>query len=121
MHWCVNVVCRPEGTAAAALLRAGEVVEGVGLARERRGPRVSDARLAAGPANLARALGLDGDWHGDPVTRARGRLRVRSGTPVPDDEVAAGPRVGLTRGVGTPWRFWVAGNPHVSAHRRTGG
>jgi DNA-3-methyladenine glycosylase len=121
MHWCVNVVCRPEGTASAALLRAGEVVAGIGLARERRGPRVPDARLASGPANLARALGLDGGWHGDPVTQARGRLRVRAGTPVPDDEVAAGPRIGLTRGVQTPWRFWVDGNPHVSAHRRTGG
>lgn len=121
MHWCVNVVCRPEGTAAAVLLRAGEVVAGLELARERRGPRVPDPRLASGPANLARALGLDGSWHGDPVTRARGRLRVRAGASVPDGEVLAGPRVGITRGVETPWRFRVAGNPHVSGPRRTGG
>src|SRR5215469_8356440 len=32
MHFCVNLVCLPEGTASAVLLRAGRVVEGVGLA-----------------------------------------------------------------------------------------
>lgn len=115
MHWCANLVCASDGVAAAVLLRAGEIVAGEGLARERRGPKHPARRLASGPANLARALGLDGAWHGDDVTRPRGRLRVRTGEP--PSAVVAGPRVGISRAVDVPWRFSIAGDPHVSAPR----
>ena len=115
MHWCANLVCASDGEAAAVLLRGGEVVAGEHLARERRGPKPPVRLLASGPANLARALGLDGTWHGDDVTRARGRIRVRAGEP--PVEVVAGPRVGITRAVDVPWRFSVAGDPHVSSPR----
>jgi DNA-3-methyladenine glycosylase len=40
MHFCVNLVCQPEGDASAVLLRAGRVIDGVALARARRsGPK----------------------------------------------------------------------------------
>src|SRR3954468_4673982 len=58
MHFCANVVCGPEGEAAAVLLRAGEVVDGLDLARSRRGAS-SDRDLARGPARLCQALGID--------------------------------------------------------------
>ena len=121
MHWCLNAVCLGEGRASAVLLRGGEVIDGAGLARARRGARVPDRRLASGPANLAQALGLDGGWGGEPLTRAAGLLRIRAGLPVPDADVATGRRIGISRGVETPWRFHVAGNPHVSGPRRAGG
>ena len=121
MHWCLNAVCLGEGSASGVLLRAGEVVVGLDLARTRRGPRVRDRQLASGPANLARALGLDGGWDGDPLTVASSRLRIRAGVPCADVDVLVGPRVGISRGVETPWRFRVAGNPHVSGARRAEG
>lgn len=58
MHCCANVVCGPEGSASAVLVRAGEVIDGIDLARARR-PGVQDAALARGPACLCKALGID--------------------------------------------------------------
>ena len=121
MHWCANVVCGPEGRASAVLLRAGEVVDGVGLARARRRPGIADRLLASGPANLAACLGLDGSWTGEPVTAPASAVRLRTGLQVPAADVVAGPRVGITRATDRPWRFVVAGNPYVSGPRRAGG
>jgi DNA-3-methyladenine glycosylase len=115
MHWCANLVCGPEGVASAVLLRAGRVVEGVDLARERRGA-IADRDLARGPARLTKALGLgrpeDGaDLLGDGPVRLR---PVRS-----ERSVSQGPRVGVSRAAARPWRFWLAGDRTVSAYRRS--
>jgi DNA-3-methyladenine glycosylase len=117
MHWCANLVCASDDVAAAVLLRAGEVVEGGALARERRGPKPPLRRLASGPANLASALGLDGAWHGRDVTHATGAIRVRRGPAVAAPELLTGPRVGITRAVDVPWRFSLRDDPTVSPPR----
>ena len=58
MHVCANIVCSPEGEASAVLLRAGEIVDGIEVARMRRAPSRTDADLARGPARLTVALGI---------------------------------------------------------------
>ncbi len=121
MHWCLNLVCEPRGRASAVLVRAGEVLQGEDVARLRRGPKPTRARLASGPANLAAALGVDGEWNDTDTTSSRSRLRVRPGAAVPDADVVVGPRVGISRAVDTPWRFSLSGNPCVSRPRRAGG
>jgi DNA-3-methyladenine glycosylase len=117
MHWAVNVVCREPGTAAAVLLRAGEVVTGIDLARSRRRAGTPEARLASGPANLAAAMGIDGSWNDTDLTVGSSPLVIRRGSHVPDQQVVAAPRVGISRAVETPWRFLVLGDPRVSAPR----
>lgn len=117
MHWCANVVCGPEGTASAVLLRAGDVLDGVELARTRRGSAVLPARdLARGPARLTRALGVDGRANGADLLTG-GAFSLRRG-PAPDD-VSAGPRVGIASAADRPWRFWVTGSNSVSPYRRS--
>lgn len=132
MHWCMNLVCGPSGTASAVLLRAGEVTHGIAAARERRdaarraGPPARpslDRELASGPARLARALGVDGTLDGIDVTAPDSPLRIhRNGTDAPaPGRICSGPRVGVSGAGGDgdlfPWRRWIADDPTVSRYR----
>lgn len=112
LHICGNVVCGAPGGGAAVLFRAGRVVAGVVQARERRGP-VADTSLARGPGNLGRVFG----WSlPDSGRRFGDALKLAPGGSV---TVASGPRVGVSVASGRPWRFWLAGDPTVSAYRRS--
>jgi DNA-3-methyladenine glycosylase len=115
MHYCCNVVVGPEGQASAVLLRAGEVVEGLPVARARRPAAAKDRDLARGPARLCSALGLDRDHNGADLTRLPVMLTLAD--PVPASQVRTGPRVGLRAGADEPWRYWLEGDPTVSAYR----
>jgi DNA-3-methyladenine glycosylase len=115
-HFCANIVTGPTESAAAVLIRAGEVIDGLELARRRRGT-VPDIRLARGPGNLTQALAITlGDLGAD-VANGDG---VHLGPPVAQDfTIASGPRVGVSKAAEVPWRFWIAGDPTVSAYKRS--
>ena len=112
MHHCCNVVVGEAGTPSAVLLRAGEVVDGQDVARERR-PRSSDRDLARGPARLCRSLDLTRDQDGAGLSAEP--LTLVPGLPVTTYE--AGPRVGLRGAPERPWRFWLPGEQTVSDYR----
>ena len=127
IHSCVNVVCAPAGVAGGVLLRAAEIVEGTEIATRRRfaarepGP-VRD--LARGPGRLGQCLGLRHAEHDgvDAVTGAEqsGAVALLLLREQPVTSVATGPRVGVAGVAGTdayPWRFWIPGDPTVSAFR----
>ena len=127
IHSCVNVVCAPAGVAGGVLLRAAEIVEGTEIATRRRfaarepGP-VRD--LARGPGRLGQCLGLRHAEHDgvDAVTGAEqsGAVALLLLREQPVTSVATGPRVGVAGVAGTdayPWRFWIPGDPKVSAFR----
>ena len=123
MHFALNMVCSPEGAASGVLIRAGEVIDGAGIARLRREAGRSsrplpDRQLARGPGNLASALGIarpahDGlDLFSHPFELVAPR-RAPAG-------ISSGPRVGVSGEAGGPafpWRFWIDGDPTVSAYR----
>ena len=201
MHFCVNVVCQPTGTASAVLLRAGRVVAGESLARRRRAPRRQAADppvaaaasgvaadtpgtgadvpgvagdvpgvipaipardLARGPARLCQALAITRAHNGADLCAPASPLRLlpgpgalamndsgeddtagfgiaqggiagydpaaydaaqggaaRDGTNRPPSKpvISTGPRVGVTAAAEVAWRFWLAGDPTVSAYR----
>lgn len=117
MHWCANIVTGPTEQAAAVLVRAGEVVDGLELARERRGG-VPDVRLARGPGNLAQALGITGDDLGTDLLDDAAPVWL-SEEPVDAPSITSGPRVGVSKAADVPWRFWITDDPTVSAYRRS--
>ena len=123
MHWCANVVAHPvagrrtPGAAGAVLLRAGEVLEGLDLARARRPAAARDVDLARGPARLTSALGIAGADDGTDLLDPASRVRLLPAVE-PPTEVASGPRVGVSGdGAPTPWRWWDARSSTVSAYR----
>ena len=115
MHWAANLICGPDGLASGVLLRAGEVVEGLEIARERRG-RASDRDLARGPGRLTQALGITSEHKGAYLLDG-GPLRLEHGPP--PKTIAAGPRVGVSVEVDRPWRFWDADSRYVSDYKRS--
>jgi DNA-3-methyladenine glycosylase len=120
MHFCANVVSLTDGVPGAVLLRAGEVISGLDVARSRRPASRSDAELAKGPARLTSVLGLTRDDNGLDLTDPDSPLRLMTGDPVPPSAIVAGPRVGVAVAMDVPWRFWVDGSPAVSVYRRGG-
>jgi DNA-3-methyladenine glycosylase len=139
MYFCVNLVCAANGSASAVLLRAGRVIAGEDLARARRTARARPPRgvqgggsprertvsfrdLARGPGRLCLALDIDRSLDGTDVCAADSPLRMRwpeAGTTDRSAEitVASGPRVGVSSAAEVPWRFWIEGEPTVSAYR----
>ncbi len=124
LHVCANVVTGVDGRASAILLRGGEVVDGVDLARERRRRRGvvrSDVELARGPARLADALGITLELYGSEVVTGAGTVHLAAPA-APARGWATGPRVGVSGpggdGDAYPWRFWLPDEPTVSTYRR---
>jgi len=139
MHFCVNLVCQGEDDASAVLLRSGLVIDGAALASARRygtagapgadgraGVRRRTARstvpreidLARGPARLCEALAIDRAQNGADACAPASPLRVYAAqAPVSEADISTGPRVGISRAADVPWRFWITGDPAVSAYR----
>jgi len=146
MHFCMNVSVGPDGQPSAILLRAGEIVEGIDLARARRGqpdtqkvafnqarpgvrsagvrqgPVVKrpngnpDRDLARGPARMCVALGIGRDHNGVELLAKGSTVQLLPG-PGFDGEPSTGPRVGLREAADWNWRFWIPGDPTVSPYR----
>lgn len=117
MYFCANVVCMTEGAAGAVLLRAGEVVSDLPLARARRPTARRDSELAQGPARLTRLLGLGREHNGVDLADPGSPVRLCAGAPAPASSVCTGPRVGVVAAHERPWRFWLADSPAVSKYR----
>ncbi|MDT8856597.1 DNA-3-methyladenine glycosylase [Paracoccaceae bacterium Fryx2] len=108
IHWCLNVVCLP---GQAVLIRAIEPVSGLADMAARRG-RADLAALCSGPGKLGQALGIGPQDDGTPFDGGALALMAR---PLPSGTaIVSGPRIGISRGQATPWRFGLAGSAFLS-------
>lgn len=116
IHSCVNIVCGEDGTASAVLLRGGQVIDGIDVAMARRGLLPGqEHRLARGPGCLGQALGLTPADSGLPIDGSSVSLEPGAAPAT----IATGPRVGVSQAADVAWRFWIAGDPTVSAYSRS--
>lgn len=117
VHYCCNVVCRPEGVPGAVLIRALAPLAGLDVMRSRRTAARRDRDLCSGPGKLCQALGLDRSFDGADLLGVASEVRLVDDGSSPPAEIAAGPRIGISAQLLTaaePWRFWVADEPNVS-------
>lgn len=115
VHWCFNAVTRQEGLPSAVLVRAMEPIGGIDLMRSRRGSKVQGVNLTNGPGKLCEALGIDGAMND--LSLQKYPLVIRAGESLRDEDVAVGPRIGITKAADWPLRFSVRGNQWVSRAR----
>ena len=106
MHYCMNVVTEAEGVGAAVLIRALEPLAGEDLIRTHRGARVRRVDLTNGPGKCCQALALDRSHDG--ISLQGPLLWLEEGSPVLDADIRTGPRIGISKSVALPWRFFVA-------------
>lgn len=109
VHWCANVVCEPNGSGAAVLLRALEPTHGLETMRSRRGLETSRL-LCSGPGRLTQALGITSAHNGLPLDEVPFELRP----PRECVDVAVSRRIGITKAPDRPWRYLAAGSRYVS-------
>ena len=115
MHWCANVVCGPDGEAAAVLIRALAPLTGLEAMRGARPAARRDRELCNGPAKLCQALGINGADNGsDLFAAAPGTIRLLDDGRPPPRRPGRGTRIGIKEATEKRWRFWVPGDPCVS-------
>lgn len=109
VHWCVNFVCEAEGSASAVLIRALAPTAGIPLMRRRRG-LAEERLLCSGPGRLCQALAITDAQNGSPLDAPPFVLRRAARR----EEIAVGPRIGITKAAEKPWRYGLKGSPHLS-------
>jgi DNA-3-methyladenine glycosylase len=118
--FALNVSGGVAGEGAAVLIRAVEPLDGLHLMRARR-PRAKDHRLASGPGCLATAFGLDFRFDGVDLC-APGELWLAPGpTRVQAASIGVSTRIGISKDIHLPLRFYERGNPCLSGPRHLSG
>ena len=134
MHHCCNVVCDPEGFGSGCLVRAVEPLEGVEVMRELREAGRADkahtghagkeqaerARkhplklrdLTNGPGKVCAVLGIDKELYGHDLTVEP--LVLGFAPLLPGETIGSSPRVGISKNIDAPKRFFIEGNVFVS-------
>lgn len=111
MHYCMNIVCGPDGEGAAVLIRAAEPLDGTELLTEHRAGKTG-VELTNGPAKLCQALAIDKAMNGHDMHQTPFRLVLHP--PIQQVAVVQTTRVGISQAKDVPWRFYIKGNTYVS-------
>lgn len=119
MHWCMNVVTQEADIAEAVLLRAGEPLQGIETMWKQRPKAKREHDLLSGPGKLCAGMSIDKKLDREPLDGDRLFLTARD-VVLTEEDIAISPRIGVDgapEAAHWPLRFFIRGNPHVSAYR----
>lgn len=119
MHWCMNVVTQEADIAEAVLLRAGEPLQGIETMWKQRPKAKRERDLLSGPGKLCAGMSIDKKLDREPLDGDRLFLTARD-VVLTEEDIAISPRIGVDgapEAAHWPLRFFIRGNPHVSAYR----
>jgi DNA-3-methyladenine glycosylase len=112
MHYCMNVVTEVEGVAAAVLIRAIEPLAGIDVMQKNRGEKIPEKNLCNGPAKLCQAFGITKLQNGHSLQSKD--IYISNGETILDADIAFTTRIGISKGIDLPWRFYIKNNRFVS-------
>ncbi|HET9174601.1 MAG TPA: DNA-3-methyladenine glycosylase [Candidatus Saccharimonadales bacterium] len=111
MHYCANIVVARKGYGAAVLVRAVEPLRGTPIIEQRRNGK-HGPDLTNGPAKVCYALGIDAAFNGHNLLDAPLQLHIRPS--LQESRITQTTRIGISKAVDKPWRFYIKDNPYVS-------
>jgi DNA-3-methyladenine glycosylase len=116
-HHCCNVVTGKKGQGTAVLIRAVEPVEGIdSMIRNRFGRKIKNDKdifnLTSGPGKVCQSFSIDRTHSGTDLTG--NKIFILNGEKIKSKDIGVSKRIGITRSVDLPWRFFIKNNPYLS-------
>lgn len=111
IHYCLNVVTGPENRGEAVLIRAVQPLLADNLAQSSYDKKATVTHFN-GPAKLCKALAIDVSSNGHDLAQPPLKLILKPA--IPNSAITQTTRIGLSKGIATPWRFYLTGNPNIS-------
>lgn len=109
LHYCLNIVSydKNHSCAGGVLIRAIIPLSGLDYMRKQRN-NIRDTELTNGPGKLGQALSITKELNGIDITQSRSLLLVTDGYIIDQVDIKVTPRIGLSVGTETLWRFMLS-------------
>ncbi|WP_310630451.1 DNA-3-methyladenine glycosylase [Paraburkholderia sp.] len=120
VSWMLNMASEAAGVGAGVLFRAVEPLDGLTAMAARR-PGAPLRELARGPGRLTQAFGVGAAFDGVDLCSGEGLWIGRDRELAANDAslvIGTTTRIGLSREIDRPLRFYVVGSPFVSGPRK---
>jgi DNA-3-methyladenine glycosylase len=116
-HHCCNVVTGKKGQGTAVLIRAVEPVEGIdSMIKNRFGRKLNNDKeifnLTSGPGKVCQAFGFNRTNSGTDLSGKE--IFILDSEKIKSKDIGISKRIGITRSVDLPWRFFIKNNPYLS-------
>ncbi len=116
-HFCCNVVTGKNEQGTAVLIRAVEPLVNLNkMIKNRFGRKLKNEKeifnLTSGPGKVCKAFNIDTSFSG--IDLLGDKIFILDNKKIKEKDVGISKRIGITRSVDLPWRFFIKDNPFLS-------